>query len=158
MTQPSTQKSPAQRVLDLAVYGPLGLALSIAEALPAMARKGRSRLAPQMGLARTVGQLAVQQGYRQLRDKAASGTVIPFRPPVPVVTGRAGAGRAGAGRAGAGPAAADLAIPSYDSLSAPQVVQRLAGLSDDEVAAVRAYEAATRGRRTILGRAEQLLG
>ena len=53
--------------------------------------------------------------------------------------------------------AAHLAIPSYDSLSASQVVQRLAGLSRDEVEAVRAYEAATRGRRTILARAEQLL-
>ena len=52
----------------------------------------------------------------------------------------------------------DLAIPSYDSLSASQVVQRLAGLSVDEVAAVQAYESATRGRRTILSRAEQLLG
>jgi hypothetical protein len=51
-----------------------------------------------------------------------------------------------------------LAIPSYDSLSAPQVVQRLAGLSSDEVAAVRDYELVTRGRRTILSRAEQLLG
>jgi hypothetical protein len=52
----------------------------------------------------------------------------------------------------------NLAIPSYDSLSASQVVQRLAGLSHDEVAAVQAYESATRGRRTILSRAEQLLG
>src|ERR1035438_9789022 len=78
MTQPPTPKSPAERVLDLAVYGPLGLALSIAEAMPAMARKGRSRLGPQVGLARTVGQLAVQQGYRQLRGMAASGPGIPF--------------------------------------------------------------------------------
>jgi hypothetical protein len=54
--------------------------------------------------------------------------------------------------------AAELAIPSYDSLSASQVVQRLAGLSRDEVEAVQSYEAATRGRRTILARAEQLLG
>jgi hypothetical protein len=50
-----------------------------------------------------------------------------------------------------------LAIPSYDSLSAPQVVQRLAGLTREEIEAVRRYEAATRGRRTILARAEQLL-
>lgn len=55
------------------------------------------------------------------------------------------------------PHSADLAIPSYDSLSAPQVVQRLAGLSREEIEAVRRYEAVTRGRRTILARAEQLL-
>ena len=65
-------------MLDLAVYGPLGLALSIAEAMPGLARKGRSRLGPQVGLARTVGQLAVQQGYRQLRGVAASGPTLPF--------------------------------------------------------------------------------
>jgi len=50
----------------------------------------------------------------------------------------------------------DLAIPGYDSLSAPQVVQRLAGLSTEELDAVRSYEAATRHRKTILTRIVQL--
>ena len=49
-----------------------------------------------------------------------------------------------------------LAIPGYDALSASQVVERLAGLSDDELAAVRRYEAGHRRRRTILGKIEQL--
>ncbi len=52
----------------------------------------------------------------------------------------------------------DLAIPGYDSLSASQVVQRLAGLAPGELEAVRTYEAATRGRRTILARVSQLQG
>ena len=56
----------------------------------------------------------------------------------------------------AAPAAASLAIPGYDSLSAPQVVQRLDGLSVAELEAVGAYEAATRGRKTILSRVGQL--
>lgn len=56
------------------------------------------------------------------------------------------------------PAAGELAIPGYDSLSASQVVQRLAGLSGDELAAVAAYERAHRGRRTILNRIDQLQG
>ncbi|MGH9154235.1 MAG: hypothetical protein ACRD03_18040, partial [Acidimicrobiales bacterium] len=54
------------------------------------------------------------------------------------------------------PHAASLAIPGYDSLSAPHVVQRLDGLSGDELEAVRAYEAAHRARKTILGRIAQL--
>lgn len=54
------------------------------------------------------------------------------------------------------PAAASLAIPGYDSLSAPQVVQRLDGLSGAELEAVGAYESATRGRKTILSRVGQL--
>lgn len=53
-------------------------------------------------------------------------------------------------------AASELAIPGYDSLSASQVVQRLAGLRQDELTAVAAYEDAHRGRRTILNRIEQL--
>jgi hypothetical protein len=56
------------------------------------------------------------------------------------------------------PEAATLGIPEYDSLAASQVVPRLAALTPDELAAVRAYEAAHRGRRTILGRVDQLLG
>jgi hypothetical protein len=49
-----------------------------------------------------------------------------------------------------------LAIPGYDALSASQVVERLAGLSSDELAAVRNYETGHRRRRTILGKIEQL--
>lgn len=58
----------------------------------------------------------------------------------------------------AAPSAGELAIPGYDSLSASQVVQRLAGLSSEELAAVGAYEQAHRGRRTILNRIHQLQG
>lgn len=57
------------------------------------------------------------------------------------------------------PAAADateLAIPDYDSLAASQVVSRLAGLREPELAAVQRYELATRGRKTILGKIAQL--
>jgi hypothetical protein len=57
---------------------------------------------------------------------------------------------------GAPPSSGDLAIPGYDSLSASQVVQRLAGLAPGELEAVRTYEASTRGRRTILNRITQL--
>jgi hypothetical protein len=49
-----------------------------------------------------------------------------------------------------------LAIPGYDALSASQVVERLAGLNHDELAAVRDYETGHRRRRTILGKIEQL--
>ena len=58
--------------------------------------------------------------------------------------------------AGARPDGTGLAIPGYDTLSASQVVQRLAGLAAEELEAVRAYESSTRGRRTILNRIVQL--
>jgi len=53
-------------------------------------------------------------------------------------------------------AAAALAIPDYDELSASQVVERLAGLTPSELAAVADYEQARRRRKTILSRIEQL--
>jgi hypothetical protein len=55
------------------------------------------------------------------------------------------------------PDAATLSIPDYDSLAASQVLPRLDGLTTDELEAIRAYEAAHRNRRTILGRLSQLL-
>ena len=57
---------------------------------------------------------------------------------------------------GAARRATPLPIPGYDALSASQVVERLAGLSSDELDAVRAYEGAHRNRRTILGKIDQI--
>jgi hypothetical protein len=51
---------------------------------------------------------------------------------------------------------AHLPIPGYDALSASQVVERLAGLGQDDLGAVRDYELANRKRRTILGKIDQL--
>ena len=75
-------------------------------------------------------------------------------PPVPTVTAPALSEPATA----PSPRPSDdaLAIPGYDALSASQVVQRLAGLSPEELEAVRDYEEATRGRKTILHRVDQL--
>lgn len=49
-----------------------------------------------------------------------------------------------------------LAIPDYDSLSASQVVPRLAALSAPDLELVWQYEQAGRGRRTILNKISQL--
>ncbi len=216
MNDPTGRKGPVDLVFDVAVYAPVGLAYALADLVPELARRGRDRLGPQLSLARSVGQFAVNRGARQARSvvegmagpaggvfrsmprlpwpfgvpapsgertttpgpqpgsvvgDAAPGTApaSPGGPQVPVEpTASGGTSIQGGGPARAAarpsaratrpaPAVTDLAIPSYDSLSAPQVVQRLAGLSRDEVQAVRAYEAATRGRRTIIARADQLL-
>jgi len=49
-----------------------------------------------------------------------------------------------------------LPIPDYDELSASQVVERLDGLTPPDLDAIAQYEATHRGRRTILGKIEQL--
>ena len=180
-------KSPLDRVVELFVYAPVGLALSARDLVPGLVERGRRQVDPQVGVARMVGQMAVSQGRSQA-EKAlehavasaqatleqlgvldhsepspgpeASSTpatspppppppsdgpiVAPAAPPVP--------------RTGNGPAAAALAIPDYDSLSASQVLPRLSSLSNDELEAVRAYEQAHRGRKTILNKIAQLQG
>lgn len=84
--------------------------------------------------------------------------------PVAVVPDLPSAARATASPSEASPSEAPppsgraphLAIPDYDELSASQVVDRLEGLRPDELAAIRDYEGAHRGRNTILGKIEQL--
>jgi hypothetical protein len=53
--------------------------------------------------------------------------------------------------------AAVLPIEDYESLPASYVVARLQHLEPAELETVRAFEEAHRGRRTVLGRIEQLL-
>lgn len=197
--------SPLETALDLFVYVPVGLAVTLSEEVPRLAAKGRDRLGPTLATARMVGQFAVGQGRRMAagsgRPTAATsrpaGTRVPpgGSTPGPAAAGAArdgagtppdsvagtartrsgrpaaagtapAAGRPtptppGGGGAAAGaaiPAAHSLAIPGYDSLSASQVVQRLASLTAEELDAVGRYEAAGRGRRTILARVAQLQG
>jgi hypothetical protein len=91
------------------------------------------------------------------RRTAATGPDAPERPDRDVPPGE-GITRVPVSSDGNGqrPDPATLPIPGYDSLSASQVVQRLPGLSPDELEAVRAYETTGRGRKTILHRVAQL--
>jgi len=169
-------RSPADRILDLIVFGPAGLALTAAEEFPKLVDKGRHHLEGQVRTARLVGQVAVQMGRRQLGQMASermSKPPPPVRPPTtrePDVAPDHSPPSAPSAPSGTGsgttPSAADangngslrpLAIPGYDSLSASQVVQRLAGLSHGELIDVRSHEKSHRHRRTILNRVEQLL-
>lgn len=52
--------------------------------------------------------------------------------------------------------AVDLPIENYESLAASQVVARLERLDADELAQIAEFEAAHRGRRTVLGKIDQL--
>jgi hypothetical protein len=163
----STRDDPGEQLLDLLVYAPLGLLLEARDLVPKLAEKGRQRMGGQVTVARMIGEMAVRQGQRRaesvvrrLREQP-SGTAHP----------EAGAGQQTNGHGSAtapavatppaagpvtAPDAAGLAIPGYDTLSASQVVPRLEGLTVSELDAVRAYEVATRGRKTVLTRIDQL--
>jgi len=195
--------SPVDRLLDLALYGPVGLAIAAVEGLPHWAEIGRRQVEARLQTARVVGRLVVDQGSRQsgevLRrvaeqaDKAMSGLgMVPDRAGTSDKPDEADerrseerrseerpAGSVPGGNAGPGPEPtvttpeaavlspsagsapvdldpAQLAIPGYDTLSASQVVQRLPGLSPDELQAVHVYEMAGRARKTVLLKAAQL--
>lgn len=171
MTEP---RSPLDQAIDLLVFAPLGLAAMAQEHIPGLIEKGRERWATQATMARMVGEFAVSKG-RQDATKAArraSDVLEGFgihlgeraadapgadAPTGPTPSASASGATPPPSPPPAGQSTADhLAIPGYDSLSAPQVVSRLDGLSSEELEAVRAYEQSTRGRKTILGRVAQL--
>jgi len=165
----SSERSPVDHAMDLLVYAPIGLLFEGSSILPQLVEKGRS----QVSMARMIGKFAVSQGRSEavkvagkLQDQAAGvlGLVGDTLVPVPAPPSPA-ASEAPVARVPSTPVATepggdvgDLAIPDYDGLSASQVVARLAGLAPDELDAVRRYEAAGRGRKTILSKVAQLQG
>jgi hypothetical protein len=171
------ERSAVDRAVDLLVHAPLGVLVTAREELPRLIAKGRQEATG----ARFIGKMAVGMGQReagklvrQAAERLADLGLVPDprratagEEPAPPADEPEPAAAAPAGPTAPAPAASDdpppsgspaesLAIPGYDSLSAPHVVQRLDGLSGDELEAVRAYEAATRGRKTILSRIAQI--
>jgi hypothetical protein len=221
MTEPSP--SPLGRLVDLALFVPIGVVCKLRDEVPQFAEAGRVRVEGQIRLARLIGQLAVKQGRREVvrrldevaeqRRGASAPLVVEAllreEPTVEsrvetVVVRKAAVRKTPAARqpavkksaaktaavdtsmarkaavaekpavekpvvekpvvrttAAAAPAAApidvaSLPISDYDSLAASQVVARLEALGPDDLTAIGSYEAATRGRRTILGKVHQL--
>jgi hypothetical protein len=146
----------ARRALDMLFYAPVGFVLTAVEDFPELAEKGRDRLEGQLRNAQVVGRFAVAAGQQRLRDWFGSDRPSPApRPPDPAPSAAAPV------PLDVEPPAAgsvDAAIPGYDALSASQVVRRLDGLSPSDLETVYRHEATTRGRQTILHRAQQLLG
>ena len=170
----SKREDPAEQLLDLLVYAPLGLLLEARDLVPKLAEKGRQRMGGQVTVARMIGEMAVRQGQRraekvmqrmreqqgwsgasvsdQARERPANGHgPPPAAEPAPTSAAPDEA-------VVVPPPASSLAIPAYDTLSASQVVPRLEGLSATELEAVRLYEEATRARKTVLTRIDQLRG
>jgi hypothetical protein len=178
MSEPDeARRGVVEQALSYTVYAPLGFALEARGLLPRFIERGRSQIL----LARVVGKYAVRQGAAgaegvaiRAQEQALAllrrlGLVPAPEGPVPPGATPAADGHDGGVERDGPPTGADtgvrtdppvdpatLAIPDYDSLSASQVVPRLAGLTGEELELVRAYEAGTRGRKTILNRIAQL--
>ena len=189
---PEDTKTAFDKVVELALFAPVGLAVTARDHLPEMIARGREQVRSQITFARVMGRYAVKQGEQDLRDRLGDLTdaiagpgplddgdrmaaTSPRATPAPMPESPAPASGAtngsiaaasrsnghaatpAEGQPAAGPRSrAELSIPGYDTLSASQVVQRLAGLSAAELEDVRDYESGTRGRRTILSKISQL--
>jgi hypothetical protein len=169
---PGERPSPLTQLCDIVRYVPIALLMDGPSLLPQLAEQGKAHVRN----AQFVGRLALREGEARLRRQVDELTprvvdllrlvgLAPEAPPdgdasdvaaapVPGVTVEDDGDVATAGPPA--PAVDDLAIPDYQSLSASQVVNRLPGLAGDELEAVRRYESAHRGRKTILNKIAQL--
>jgi hypothetical protein len=82
------------RLLDLFVFAPVGIALTLVEELPSLVEKGRNRIEGRSATARVIGQFAVQIGSREVsrrvrqvldpEDSKPARPAKPERPATPV--------------------------------------------------------------------------
>jgi len=143
----SDQRPFIEKVLDIALYAPVGLAVQLQSDLSTFISSGRTRVSERVQVARWVGEMTVTYGRRELEKRMAGAAVAPV--------------------AGAPAIEPQLVVEippltppfdGYQHLAAAQVVQLLGRLPVYELAAIRTYERANRRRRTILAKLDQLLG
>lgn len=141
------QRPLIEKVLDIAVYAPVGLVVQLRSDLDTFVTSGRTRVAERVQVARWIGEMTVTYGRRELEKRIAGAAAesVAVEPAV---------------RAQIMLETPPLTPPfdGYQHLAAAQVVQLLCRLPIDELAAIRAYEHANRKRRTILAKLDQLLG
>jgi hypothetical protein len=152
------------KAFDIIRYAPIGALLDGPSLVPKLAEQGKVHVRN----AEVLGRLVLHQGRDELLRRLEGVSVqavdflrmmglVPTEHPMPPAPARRPESPPAPQADGAvAPPSDDLAIPDYDSLSASQVVNRLPGLSADELEAVRSYESAHRGRKTILNKVAQL--
>lgn len=158
MAAKSDDSNPADQLVDMLVYAPVGLALEAVDNLPKYIQRGKS----QVTLGRFVARAAAKKGTSTIEslgervlheagqvlvdlfgidlspdsdDTTADETVVP-RP--------------------ASSTDSDLPIPEYDSQAAAQIVKLLSQLTAEERDAIEKHERSGRNRVTILRKIEQL--
>jgi hypothetical protein len=182
MSTPADEETtPWGQLCDIVRYAPIGALLDGPSLLPELAAKGKVHVRN----AQVLGQIAVREAESRLRPQIESlvpravgllrvigvvpteETAAPTAPPPEAAQPSAATAPPDVAvepeepvpsAQPSAPGADELAIPDYESLSASQVVNRLPGLSAEELEAVRQYEVAHRGRKTILNKVAQLQG
>jgi len=139
------QRPLIEKLLDVALYAPVGLLSCLRTDVPQYLEERRHHLEQRVQVARWIGQMTVAFGAQELskRFEHAEPTVAPE--PIELTEE---------------PLAQHAPEPfdGYDTFPASHIVQRLGRLPHSELHLVRAYETAHRGRRTVLAKVDQLLG
>jgi len=156
----AVEKGPVDQLLDLVLFAPLGFLCESRELYPKLVEDGRAQLAARIQVARMIGQFAVRKGQQEAakameRHRAAAPSTPESTPAPDALSGNVVSLYDHADDMD-DITEADLAIPSYGSLAASQVVSRLDGLAPVELETVRRYEVAHRGRKTVLGKIANL--
>ena len=147
------QRPLIERILDVAIYAPIGLIGQLQAEVPKFAAEGREKFENRVQVAKFIGQMSVTYGRQELAKKRAERSQPAAAFPT---TDSADAG-AGAVEAAAVPeAVAPLPFDGYDTMAAAHIVQQLRRMSADELVAVKAYEQQHRNRRTVLAKIDQI--
>lgn len=160
-----------QELLETGLYASAGAAAELQDALPRLVDKGRSALGPKIGIARVIGQFAVNGAEKEIHRRSDSviGQVSEL---ITLLFGNSSSnnaepdesvdscheaekGNSGRvkdstiiGRTAAG-SPEDLPIGGYTTLSAQQIIARLENLSNAELDGIANFELAHRNRASI---------
>lgn len=137
MTERPSAAEIAARAVEVAVFAPIGLVDLLRRDGRRLVDERRRSVEHQVRTAHMIGKMSVAVAQTKLRQRVERSAPAsqPAAPPAP---------RPAEPFAG------------YDSLPAADVVAMLERLRPDEIDRVRSYEAATRARRTVLAKVDQL--
>lgn len=148
------QRPLIERVLDVVVYAPIGLLGQLQQEVPKFAAEGREKFGNRVQVAKFIGQMSVTYGRQELARRVAER--------------RASSESAAQARVASPDVPSSVAVvPSvtvvvpvpfegYDTMAASHIVQQMRTMTSREVAAVAAYEASHRNRRTVLAKVDQM--
>lgn len=137
MTERLSAASIVARAAEVAIFVPIGLVDLLRHDGPRLVDERRRAVEHQVRTAHMIGKMSVAVARTKLRQRAEP--AAPGSQPVAAATPRPAEPFAG-----------------YDSLPAAEVVALLERLRPDEIDRVRSYEVATRARRTVLAKVDQL--
>jgi len=141
-----------EQLLDLLVYAPIGLLLEAKDLIPQLADRGRGQVALAQLAGKVVGDRVRADAaplFRQLLE-AAGAAVVSMTSDEDELSDEHDDHRE--------PTDDDVALPieSYNAFSAPQLLQKLEELDQQQLDTILAYEQAHRDRQTVTNRIKQL--